>query len=142
VGYMLSPFLLLPLLNVQWRLPFLVCGLLGVASSLWLHVGVANHTALSKENPKISATPISTSATSSRFSMYDSYIEWFMDGVYRLSVAVWIEISLLLLANTLTYFTLKGMHEWTGLYLMEKHHVSVALSMELMLWNEVQIIEY
>jgi len=74
--------------------------------------------------------------------MYDSYIEWFMDGVYRLSVAVWIEISLLLLANTLTYFTLKGMHEWTGLYLMEKHHVSVALSMELMLWNEVQIIEY
>mmetsp|Transcript_4473 Transcript_4473/g.6700 ORF Transcript_4473/g.6700 Transcript_4473/m.6700 type:complete len:221 (+) Transcript_4473:438-1100(+) len=44
---------------------------------------------------------------------------------------------MLLLANTLTYFTLKGMHEWTGLYLIERHHVSVAQSMELMLWNEV-----
>eukprot|EP01035_Chromulina_nebulosa_P026762 gene26762-35077_t len=160
VGYLISPLVLLPLSIVHWQLPFLVCGSLGLATSLFIQALFTWDSSRSRSSPSSTSSCVHEGDAIARSVSVPVPAElpprssaW--SQLLLMDVATWFQIAMLLAAHVLTYFTLKGMHEWTGhrtfdftlppmllytnagLYLIERRHVTIGQSVELMLWNEV-----
>ena len=128
LGYLVGPFLLLPLLTLHgWRGPVVgsACAAAavsaGVTALLWDDTtdAAADGTPAGKDS---AAATAATAATQ-------------QPGV--LAQARNLSFWLIVVANCLAVFLLNGMASWTWLYLIDAHRASPARSAEMMLWNEV-----
>ena len=128
VGYLVGPFLLLPLLTrYGWQGPVMGSGCAGlvvsvaVAAVLWGSKGAGD---------EAEAIPVSKDAVPQQQQQQEQQQLIFAQAR---NPSFW----LIIIANCLTVFLLNGMASWTGLFLMEAHHASPARAAEMMLWNEV-----
>lgn len=119
VGYLVTPFLLLPLFQISWELPFYTAGSCGILLSIIVYWAIpANHT---KDKPLSPSSQAKKQAYA--FASLPSLL---INPVLICCMCV----------SAMTYFSLKTYADWTGMMLIDYLHFSQIQSTEMMLWGE------
>ena len=158
LGYLCKGLILVPLIvytNGNWQITFLFVGACALAVSIMLYLTCKTIPACSLKdstsevqgemmknkhpNPKSDPVPIPVPVPVPVPNLIIGSValhstKWQQKNAYVITV---LEVSTILISSAITYFTLKGMHDWTGFYLVEVVQISNMAAVELMLWNEI-----
>lgn len=119
IGYMGSPFLMIPVLAYGWQMLFKACAIVAMV------VAVASYYVIS-ESPAANTRSVATTA---KVDVASSLKLW--TSLLTLDVWLW------LFSEAFTTFALTGIVSWTGLYFIEHLSLSKSQAAQLILWSEV-----
>ena len=120
IGYLVTPFLLLPLFQISWELPFYTAGSAGIVLSIIVYMTVPDNNKKRKPLSPTSQTKKQAYAISSLSSLLVNPV-----------------LICCMCVSAMTYFSLKTYADWTGMMLIDYLHLSQIQSTEIMLWGEM-----